>query len=81
MVLVHGEGVDREEQSRDPRERRRQAVHVVEEVEGVRHAHEPDERDDAGEEVVRDEAGDGDAVEDDEAGRGELRGELRDRAE
>ena len=41
VVLVDGRGVDREVEARHRRERRGEAVHVVEEVEGVRDADEP----------------------------------------
>src|ERR671938_557248 len=44
-VRVRRDGVDREVGARDPGERRGEAVHVVEQVEGVRHPDEPDERD------------------------------------
>ena len=45
VVLVSRGGVDGEVTARDRRERRCETVHVVQQVEGVRDAHEPDERD------------------------------------
>ena len=79
VVRVDGHGVDREEPERDRGERRREAVHVVEQVERVRHPDEPEERDRAGEDVVVDELDGRPGREHDRAG-GDLRGELRERA-
>ena len=81
VVRVDRDRVDREEDGRDRCERRREAVHVVEQVEGVRHPDEPDECDEAREEVVGDQPGDRQSLPDHDPGGGELRGQLRDRAE
>ena len=80
VVLVHGRGVDREVDARDRGERGGEAVHVVEQVERVRDPDEPEERDRDAEHVVRDEL-DAQARGDREPGGGELRGELRERAQ
>ena len=81
VALVDLERVDGEEHGGDRGESRRKAVHVVEQVERVRHPDEPDECDDTREEVVRDQAGDREPVEDHEECCGDLGGELRNRAE
>jgi hypothetical protein len=80
LVLVLRERVDREVAARDDRERRRETVHVVEQVEGVRDAHEPQEPESPGEDVVADDF-DVEAAREDDDGGGDLRGELRDRAQ
>ena len=80
IVLVHRRRVDREVDARDRGERRGQAVHVVEQVERVRDADEPEERDRDAEHVVLDEL-DAQARGDRDPGGGELRGELRQRAQ
>ena len=80
LVLVLGQSVDREVAAGDDRERRRQAVHVVEEVERVRDPDEPEEADRPCEDVVADDLHVQAAREDDDRG-GDLRRELRDRAQ
>jgi hypothetical protein len=74
-LLVDGDGVDREEDGRDQRERPGQAVHVVEQVEGVGHPHEPEQADDPGEDVVGDDL-DREAGGERDRSRAELGGEL-----
>ena len=66
--------------ARDDRQRRGEAVHVVEQVEGVRDADEPEETDGPREDVVPDDLDVQPAREHDDSG-GDLRGELRDRAQ
>ena len=80
VVLVDRRRVDREVEARHRRERRGEAVHVVEEVERVRDADEPEERDDDTEDVVRDEL-DPQARSDRDRRGSELGDELRDRAQ
>ena len=80
VVLVLGHGVDREVRARDDGKRRREPVHVVEEVEGVRDADEPDQADRPRENVVPDDLDVQAAREHDDRG-GDLRCELRDRGE
>ena len=53
VVRVHGDGVDGEVRAGDRGERCGEAVHVVEEVEGVRDPDEPDDRDRRRDGVVR----------------------------
>jgi hypothetical protein len=72
--------VDREVEAGDRRERRREAIHVVEQVERVRDPDEPEERDRRREDVVRHEL-DAQPRRDRDTGRGELRDELRERAQ
>ena len=72
--------VDREVRAGDRGQRRGKPVHVVEEVEGVRDAHEPDERDDDRDDVVREQL-DVEAAGDDDPGGGELCQELAQRPE
>ena len=71
------DGVDREERARDRGERRREAVHVVEQVERVRDPDEPDEREREREHVVGDDLDREPGREHDRRGR-ELGCELRD---
>ena len=80
LVLVRGQRVDRKVRARDDRERRREAVHVVEEVEGVGDADEPEQADRPRDDVVADQL-DVEAAREDDDGRGDLGGELRDRAQ
>ncbi len=80
LVLVRRQRVDREVGARDDRQRRRETVHVVEQVEGVRDADEPEEADRPREDVVPDDLDVEPAREHDDGG-GDLRGELRDRAQ
>ena len=80
VARVHGDRVDREEAERDRGERRREAVHVVEQVERVRHADEPDDRDRVADPVVADELHLRAGREHDHGGA-DLRRELRERAE
>ena len=77
-VLV--EGGDSEDCAGDGRERRGQAVHVVEQVEGVRDPDEPDESQRRREHVVADDL-DGQAGGEHDARGRKLRRELRDRLE
>ncbi len=74
--LVLEPGVDREERERDHGEARREPVHVVEQVEGVRHPDEPDDAERPREQRGVDELHVGAGREDDRS-RTELRGELR----
>ena len=74
------DGVDREVGAGDRCKGRREAVHVVEEVEGVRDPHEPDERHHRRDDVVREQLH-AQAARDRDAGGPELRRELRQRAE
>ena len=80
VVLVLRQGVDREVRARDDRERRRQAVHVVEQVERVRDPDEPEETDRPCEDVVSDDLDVEPARQHDHRGD-DLRAELRDRAQ
>ena len=80
LVLVLGQRVDREVGAGDDREGRCEAVHVVEEVERVRDAHEPEEADRPREDVVADDL-DVQAAREHDDRRDDLRGELRDRAQ
>ena len=75
-IRVDGDGVDREEPERDPGERRREAVHVVEQVERVRHADEPEDRERPRDEVRVDQLDAGTGREHDHGG-GDLQRELR----
>ena len=77
---MHRRRVDREVEAGDGRERRREAVHVVEQVERVRDPDEPEERDHDAQHVVRDEL-DAEPGGDRDPGRRELGDELRDRAQ
>ena len=77
---MHRRGVDREVDARDRRERGREAVHVVEQVERVRDPDQPEERDRDAEHVVGDEL-DAETGGDREPRGGELGGELRARAQ
>ena len=54
LALVLGQRVDREVRARDRGQRRREAVHVVEQVERVRDPDEPEDPDAPGEDVVAD---------------------------
>ena len=81
VVRVHRQRVDGEEDGRDPGERRCEPVHVVEQVEGVGEADQPDDGNDVREQVVGDQARDRGAVGDHDSGGCELSAELRDRAE
>ena len=80
VVRMHGDGVDREEDRSDPGERRCEPVHVVQQVERIRHSDEPEDGDRIGERVVADEL-EREAAGDDAAGSEQLRRELRDRPE
>ena len=80
VVLVLRDRVDREVRTRDDRERRREAVHVVEQVERVRDPDEPEEADRPREDVVADDLDVEPAREHDDGGQ-DLRGELRERAQ
>ena len=79
-VRVHGVGVDGEERTGDRRERRREPVHVVQQVEGVRHPDQPDEAQRGGRDVVRDDL-DADARGEHDHRRRDLRCDLRHRRE
>ena len=78
MTRVHRYRVDGEEAEGDRRERRREAVHVVEEIEGVRDADEPDDRDGVADETVVDQLDVGSGTQH-ERGAADLSGELRER--
>ena len=80
IVAVDGRRVDREIGAGDRRERRGEAVHVVEQVEGVRDPDEPEGRDGDGDDVVREQL-DAEPRGDHDCRRAELRGELRHRPE
>ena len=54
VVRVHRDGIDREVGACDPGHGRRDAVHVVEQVERVRHPDQPDDRERDGDPVVLD---------------------------
>ena len=54
VVVVDPDGIDREEDRRHDGEAPGEAVHVVEEVEGVRHRHEPQEAEGRGGNAVVD---------------------------
>src|SRR5207247_9352009 len=76
VAWVNGVGVDREERARDRGQRRGEPVHVVEQVERVRHSDDPENADRSGRDVVAydlhpDPAGQ------DERGRRQLCAELR----
>ena len=78
MLFVDGRRVDGEVRAGDGGEGRREAVHVIEQVECVRDADEPDESDDDGNDVVREQlhvepGGDHDPC------RAELRDQLQER--
>ena len=75
-----GERVDREVRARDDRERRREPVHVVEQVERVRDADEPQQPDRPREDVVSDDL-DVQAARQHDYGSGDLCGELREGAQ
>ncbi len=68
-------GVDREERGGDDRERARQPVHVVEEVERVRHRHEPEDPEGRCGYAVGDDL-DAEARRDDDDGRRDLRSQA-----
>ena len=78
LARVAGDRVDREDGARDRGERRGQAVHVVEQVEGVRDPDEPHQAERGREQVVGDDL-DREPGDEHEAGRCELGRELRDR--
>ena len=78
LARVAGDRVDREDGARDRGERRGQAVHVVEQVEGVRDPDEPHQAERGREQVVGDDL-DCEPGDEHEAGRRELGRELRDR--
>ena len=80
VARVDCERVDREEGAGDRRERRREPVHVVEEVERVRHPDEPEDADHRPDDRVRDDL-DAHAGREHERGSRELRADLRDRRE
>ena len=80
VVLVDRGSVDREVGARDGRERRREPVHVVEEVEGVGDPDQPDERDHDADQIVPDQL-DPEPTRDRQPGGGELRDQLGDRAQ
>ena len=71
VVRMNRHGVDREVGAGDRCERRGEPVHVVEQVERVRHADEPDDADRRREDAVRDDL-DADAHREHERGGGEL---------
>ena len=75
VVVVDPDGIDREEQRGDHGKAPGEAVHVVEEVEGVRDRHEPQEAERRGGDVVLDDL-DADARCEHDARRGELPDEL-----
>ena len=77
-IAMQRRGVDREEESGDRGECRREAVHVVEHVERVRQPDEPERREREREPVVRDDR-DLEAAGENDGRRRELRTELRDR--
>ena len=74
-LLVDGERVDREERGADQGEGPGETVHVVEQVEGVRHPDEPEGAERRGEEVVRDDL-DGQPAGERDRGGAELGREL-----
>ncbi len=76
-VVVLRDGVDREVPAGDDSERRRQAVHVVEQVERIRDPDEPEEADRPRDDLVADDLDVEPAGEHDHRGR-DLRGQLRD---
>ena len=78
VARMDGDRVDREEGERDPGHRRRQPVHVVEQVEGVRDADEPDDGDRVADELVVDELHVRPGAEHDRRSA-DLGGELRER--
>ena len=80
MARMDGERVDREERAGNRGQRCREPVHVVQEVEGVRHPHDPDDADRRGERAVRDDLDADPCREDDRRGRN-LREDLRERRE
>ncbi len=80
MARVLGHGVDCEEGEGDPGERRGEPVHVVEQVEGVRHADEPEHRDRARDDRVVHELHGRPGCEHDRAG-GDLQRELGERVQ
>ena len=80
MVRVLRERIEREEGARDRGQGRREPVHVVEQVEGVRHADEPHDAEHRRRDVVADDL-DADAGDEHEGGGGELGPELRERRE
>ena len=80
VVRMRRRRVDREVEACDGRERRRQAVHVVEQVEGVGDPHEPEDGDRDAQHVVRHEL-DPQAGRDRDPGGRDLRCELRQRAQ
>ena len=80
VVLVQRRGVDREVAAGDRGQRRGEPVHVVEQVERVGDADEPDDRDDGRDDVVADQL-DAQTRRDGDSRRRELRRELRERAQ
>ena len=76
VVRVNGDGVDREEPERDPGERGREPVHVVEQVERVRHPDEPEDRERPRDDMRVDQLDAGTGREHDHRGRN-LEGELQ----
>ena len=78
VAVVHGRCVDREVRAGDRRQRRGEAVHVVEEVERIRDPDQPDECDHDGDDVVREQLHLQPGC-DHETGRGELREQLDER--
>ena len=77
---MDGERVDREERGADQGEGPGETVHVVEQVEGVRHPDQPEDAERGGEEVVRDDLDVQPAGERDRGG-GELGRELEPRGQ
>ena len=68
VARVHRERIDREERARDRGEGRREPVHVVEQVERVRHPDQPEDADHGRRDVVADDL-DADAGDEHERGR------------
>ncbi len=75
LVLVLRQRVDREVRARDRGQRRREPVHVVEQVEGVRDPDEPEEADRPRQDVVLDDL-DAQAAREHDHGGADLRGQL-----
>ena len=75
VLLVQVHGVDREERGGDHRQRPGEAVHVVEQVEGVRHADQPEPAEERGQDAVGDDL-DAEAGAEDARRRGDLRASL-----
>ncbi len=78
VARMDGDRVDREERERDRSEGRGEPIHVVEQVERVRHPDEPDQRERPGDHLVVDQLHVRPGGEHDDR-RGELDGELADR--